>query len=366
MLYQFPPPEWFESGTTSLVVLTICLWAIIICIPASVLGCWIFRPRSRIVWILAETFWIVTSTPLLLCWVPFPTFFWLSSRDAPVYLVLAATCVLILVPFSAAVAGINEIVRGSETSSGFRDRITWGFTLPICLFALFWLMMPSLIHHPEATRRPICKDNLKQIGLAMHNYHDQFAKLPDAQSSDGKSPPVSWRVAILPHIDHKKPNSEYDLAASWDSDENSLMAKSDVGLYVCPSVPIADRKDAASRWYTAYATLVGSDTAFSEGKGKTFRDFSDGTSNTALVAEACGQQIVWTEPRDIELTEKNLGINLPGHKSGQSVGSWSSYHRSGAHLLLADGSVRFLSAATDPTVLHALTTTNGGETVHDF
>lgn len=95
-------------------------------------------------------------------------------------------------------------------------------------------------------------------------------------------------------------------------------------------------------------------------------DFSDGASNTAIVAEACGQQIVWTEPRDIELTDENLGINLPGHKSGQSIGSWSSYHQNGAHTVLADGSVRFLSVNTDPRVLRAITTVNGGENSGEF
>ena len=366
MLYQFPPPEWFESGTTSHLLLIISLWVIVVGLPGSILACWFFPPRSRVIWMIAESFWILLAIASVPIWLPIflPTLF----KDVPVNLASSALFLLFFLPIPATAAGWEALKTSRLDIVAFRKINNWGCLMGCLLltFALLNTLAMGCVYPREAARRSQCKNNLKQIGLAMHNYHDRFAKLPDTQASDGKSPPVSWRVAILPHIDHKKPNSEYDLAVSWDSDENSLIAKSDVGLYVCPSVPIADQKDAAGRWYTAYATLLGSDTAFSEGKGKTFRDFSDGTSNTALVAEACGQQILWTEPRDINLTEKNLGINLPGHKSGQSVGSWSSYHRAGVHLLLADGSVRFLSATTDPTVLRALTTANGRENVTDF
>jgi prepilin-type processing-associated H-X9-DG protein len=97
--------------------------------------------------------------------------------------------------------------------------------------------------------------------------------------------------------------------------------------------------------------LIGPHTAFPDGKGLAPKAFSDGLSNTALVVEACGQQIIWTEPKDIKITATNIGINLPGNKPNQSSGIWSSYHDGQAFTLFADGSVRALNTDTDPQVL---------------
>lgn len=360
MLYQFPPPDWFEVGTTSYLVLLICLWGIVIGVPASVLVCLTFPPRSRLVWILAELFWIMAS--LLMPAFLFASHISLSPTrgdGVPGFLAFAAGAVLILFPVPAAIAGVNELVPRNDTPRGFQDLRTWGCTFPIATLVLLWLMQPSLIHPAEVERRTLCKNNLKQIGLAMHNYHDAFAKFPDARTHFAESPPVSWRVSILPYIEHKKPSVEYDPAAPWNSDENSRVAQSDVGLYACPSVPIP--KDPVGRYYSAYATLMGPGAPFDGGRGKSIREIADGTSNTALVVEACGQQIVWTEPRDIEVSKDNLGFNLPGKKLGQSPATWSSYHRGGANTLLADGSVRFLNADTDPRILRAITTASGKE-----
>ncbi len=93
---------------------------------------------------------------------------------------------------------------------------------------------------------------------------------------------------------------------------------------------------------------------------------SDGTSNTVLVVEACGQEIVWTRPQDIQLSSQNVGVNLPGTQPNHSSGAWSSFHRGGSHTLLADGSVRFISEKTEPKILKALLTATAEDTVGEF
>jgi prepilin-type processing-associated H-X9-DG protein len=85
-----------------------------------------------------------------------------------------------------------------------------------------------------------------------------------------------------------------------------------------------------------------------------------------LVVEACGKEIIWTEPRDLPLEETPVGINLPGEKPLTSAGLFSSYHRQGAHVLMADGSVRYLSDRTSPEVLEAILTADGGGPTPDF
>jgi prepilin-type processing-associated H-X9-DG protein len=89
----------------------------------------------------------------------------------------------------------------------------------------------------------------------------------------------------------------------------------------------------------------------------------DGLSYTLMLTEACGQQIVWTEPRDVDMSVSPIGINLDGEVEGRSPGVASSYHPTGCHVLFGDGAVRFLSRTIDPEVLKALITANGNETI---
>jgi hypothetical protein len=112
--------------------------------------------------------------------------------------------------------------------------------------------------------------------------------------------------------------------------------------------------------------LTGPQAAFPDGKGLSQNQIKDGTSNTALVTEACGQQIIWTERRDIEVTDESIGVNFPNVSKYRSPAILSSYHRGGAHLFLADGSVRFISDQVDPTVLRALTTASGNDPVGEY
>ena len=69
---------------------------------------------------------------------------------------------------------------------------------------------------------------------------------------------------------------------------------------------------------------------------------------------------------DFSRHERNVGMNLPGRRPYTSPGTWSSFHKDGAHTLMADGAVRFLNKNTDPQVLKALLTATGGETVGEF
>ncbi|MDB5339945.1 MAG: hypothetical protein JWN70_5564 [Planctomycetaceae bacterium] len=354
MLYKFPPPEWFEDGTTSRLVLIIAFWALIIGIPAGLLGLRIVKLQSRVIWVVAETLWIIASIILAV-----------RSDD---FLGMTFLLVLLFVPFHVGVAVINAVVNGFSSPADFFGHpwLEWGCATLVAFISVNFALLPYYSTPRESGRRSQCKNNLKQIGLALHNYLDEFTKFPDIQIRSEDSEPMSWRVGMLPYLDRKADFANYVPTATWDSDDNFLISKAEVGQYLCPSVPVTNQKDRAGRWYSAYATLVGPQTAFAAGKGRAIPEFTDGTSNTVLVVEACGQQIVWTEPRDIELTDKNLGINQPGNKAGQSNGSWSSFHRDGAHTLMGDGAVRFLSATTDPRVLRAITTANGGEEVGNY
>jgi hypothetical protein len=260
--------------------------------------------------------------------------------------------------FSFSVAGttLSFIKLYEEQRFGMIAAVTIGL-------GLFWgwYLLPPLGHPREASYRTQCKNNLKQIGLALHNYHDTNSAFPPSTAGD---PPHSWRVAILPYLEQQSVFTSYDFASAWNVEPNAKFALHEVRAYICPSSTYP--KDSQGRWFTAYSMPTGPHTVGESSTGTPLKDISDGTSNTLLVVEACGSQILWTEPRDVDAGVQPTGINLDGVKRGQSAGWISGYHRNGAHVLLADGTVRFLAAKTDPAVLKKLATMDDGGEVGDY
>ena len=165
-------------------------------------------------------------------------------------------------------------------------------------------------------------------------------------------------------MDQSQLHATYNRHVAWDQILNDAIARMEIGPYRCPSNELP--QDAQGRWFTAYSMPTGPQTVGANLNGTAINAITDGTSNTLLVVEACGAQIVWTELRDVDVSVQPTGINLKGNAPGHSAGWLSSYHAGGTQALMADGSVRFLSAQTDPAVLKKLATVDGGEVVGDY
>ena len=285
-------------------------------------------------------------------------------------------------------AGLLLTLISRNREARFWD-VTWSIGLSVICVTL--CQPVPVAQSREASRRTQCKNNLQQIGIAFSNYLETYGT--DLPPSAAGTPPVSWRVLLLPvlgeqmradvempghptrqtfhpSLDDKRyreqlARSGYDLQVAWDALPNAQLAQRDLfsGLYRCPSNPYP--QDAQGRWFTAYSMLTGPRTLSSIQVGSQFRNVTDGLSNTLLVVEACGAQIVWTEPRDVDIGLPP-GINLKGGRLGYSEGWLSSHHRGGTQVLLADGSVRFISEHLDPKVLRKLATIDDGEDMRDF
>jgi hypothetical protein len=230
------------------------------------------------------------------------------------------------------------------------------------------LMVGSVLMVPigearEAARRTQCRGHFKQMLLALHNYHDTYFQFPDLASADGQ-PPRSWRVEVLPFIDQRELREKYDDGAAWDSAANRPVAVTPVSLYRCPSHPFHEAETDPK--FSSYSGVRGPKTLFPEGHGLSISDVTDGTSNTIALVESCGRPILWTEPKDVDLSEQTIGVNLPGERPGQSRGVISSPHPHGGHIGLADGSVRWVSDRIDPKVLAALLTATGNDEGGDY
>jgi RNA polymerase sigma factor (sigma-70 family) len=204
----------------------------------------------------------------------------------------------------------------------------------------------------EAVAQAQSANNLRQIGIAMLTYHDAHKALPlhAIYSKDGKTPLLSWRVALLPYIDQEELYKQFKLDEPWDSPHNKKLIAKMPAMYATPSGK-KGMPEKTEEGRTHYQVFTGPDTLFDGAKKMTFEDVGDGTSNTILVIEA-KDPVIWTKPDDLPLPkEKN---KMPG------VGG---LFKSGVHVLLCDTSVHFLRRDLAPDVLRALVTPNGKEEV---
>jgi prepilin-type processing-associated H-X9-DG protein len=196
---------------------------------------------------------------------------------------------------------------------------------------------------------------LKQIALAMHNYHEVYGCLPPAYVADENGRPMhSWRTLLLPFVEEQALYDQYDFSQPWDSPENSAVTGQAVQAYCCPA-----SKDAPST-QTSYLVITGPGALFDGDKSAEMRQVVDGLSNTILAVEVTGSGIDWAEPKDLPAASLVVGLN-----SGADAHVGSN-HPGGANVAMADGSVRFLDDLTTAETLKALSTMAGDEPPPEF
>lgn len=307
-----------------------------------------------------------------------------------------------------------------------------GFTLiellvVIAIIAvLVALLLPAVQQAREAARRSSCKNNLKQIGLALHNYHDTHGSFPsgwigvDTQMSpnladvEGASG-ASWQLMILPFMDQSPLYNQLDFSAYISQDSglpntpnaNSVLYTATITGFRCPSDSGPERWDIGEEG--SPTTIVQSNLpnanypgvfgtteihdcesvglgnncwgngVFGHNSAYKMRDLVDGTSNTFLVGErATRLQVPPGEPAHLstwvgvipegeEAFARILGgTDHPPNDPAGHLEDFSSFHEGGAQFVFGDGRVRFISENIDEGVYQALATRQGGEVVGDY
>ena len=214
------------------------------------------------------------------------------------------------------------------------------------------LLLPAVQAAREAARRAQCVNNLRQIGLAMHNIHDLNGKFPGhAIVDEGGKPMLSWRVALLPLLGQGDLYNKFKLDEPWDGPTNKPLIAQMPGLYACPS-----RGDGGEPGLTPYRVFIGAGSLFDATRpAPSLADITDGSSNTLMVVEAA-EAVPWTKPEGLEVAAPGLLPAVPLFGLG-------SKHPGGFNALFADGSVRFIKATINFVTLQALTTRAAGEVV---
>ncbi|MGH7128323.1 MAG: DUF1559 domain-containing protein, partial [Planctomycetaceae bacterium] len=310
---------------------------------------------------------------------------------------------------------------------------------------LIALLLPAVQQAREAARRTQCRDNLHNLGLALHNYHDVHRSFPFGWMLGGDLNVAPWGTMILPHLD------QGPLYNRWDSrvpafdqagaffppaavQQNLEVIATPLQIFVCPSTPgrptdmyrlpanaggpglppidltwTAARSDYIATTGVrgtfaniAYAGNAGGDRegvllqvglGSSNGPSK-MRDLKDGSSNTFLVGERVGGSTIYRNGQaDSMLTallgqangggwgdflngehwiEGSLYDGTPGggpcslNCNNIRSGNYMSFHIGGAHFLMGDGSVRFISENIAASTFAGLITRNKGEVLGEF
>jgi hypothetical protein len=205
-----------------------------------------------------------------------------------------------------------------------------------------------------STGRQVSQNNLKQIALVMHSYHDAYRGFPPAAlMSKDKKPLLSWRVAILPFIEQVQLYRQFKLDEPWDSAHNKKL------IPLMPSIYADPRGKNKEPGMTYYQVFVGPGTVFepmNRGPLANIRipnDIPDGTSNTILAVEA-GKPFIWTKPDDLPFSEKAALPPLGG------------LFPDGFNAALCDGSVRFIRRTVPASTLRLLIMRNDGNPIPDY
>jgi prepilin-type N-terminal cleavage/methylation domain-containing protein/prepilin-type processing-associated H-X9-DG protein len=293
-------------------------------------------------------------------------------------------------------------------------KVRRGFTLVellvvIAIIAvLIGLLLLAVQKVREAANRLHCSNNLKQLGLALHNYHDTHGRFPPGRADAGVTLPVNhgWAPFILPFIEQQPLYNQYRWDVKVADPLNVPVGSTQLGSFQCPSAEPnrvytagltgnAACGDYAPTWHVdpdVIPALVkqGLIERPADPRGVLAPnlmtrqvEITDGTSNTILLTEDAGRPRRWRagQPGPDQTVEGggwaafNSGISLQGssHDGATRPGPCAlnctnerevyAFHPGGANAVFADGSVRFLKAGMSIRVLAALITRAGGEVI---
>src|SRR5262249_43699531 len=147
-------------------------------------------------------------------------------------------------------------------------------------------------------------NELKDVGIALHNYHDAMNRFPaTARLSVDGQPLQSWRAEILCMHSSASFFAQVDNSQPWDSPVNAILAE---------PVPFYNLDDGEPSRMTSVMGIVGDQAAFAPPGGlRRFRDITDGSSNTIFAGQVAGSTTRWAEPKDLDLATMSHKINGP-------------------------------------------------------
>ncbi len=244
-----------------------------------------------------------------------------------------------------------------------------GFTLVELLVAMgiigviVSIVLPAVQDVREAARKVSCKNNLRQIGISLHSYHDVHGSLPAGciEWRAWNSPPThrqfAWSAMLLPFIEQQNLHQQINWSKPYDAIENLVVSKVDLPIYLCPSEPDFTPDKGLISYGGIFGELIidreQNDGLFVYERAFRIRDVLDGLTNTLAVSEDVGgPDREWINGRNVFAVAH--GINDATAWAGDN--EIRSAHEGGAMLLFADGRTLFVSESIDRQTLGKLIT----------
>jgi prepilin-type N-terminal cleavage/methylation domain-containing protein/prepilin-type processing-associated H-X9-DG protein len=273
---------------------------------------------------------------------------------------------------------------------------------------LIGLLLPAVQKVRESAARVSCQNNLKQIGLAMHNYESGNGGFPPRRNTVSGTQ-RGWGPAILPYVEQAALGGNYQFDENFFDPGNAANIAMPLKLFICPSGPGPRTVAVTQSGETAVgaagdyfgpnsfsSSLYGDSalngnntcTAMSDNMNRPIADIIDGTSNTLLVTEQAGRPNFYIlgvmQASNTAMSNYNWwgpwasyqvfaiwqfgsdGITKDGTGGPCTINCNNSqgvyaFHSEGANAVFADGSVHLLRNGMSPNTLFALVTINGGE-----
>ncbi len=235
------------------------------------------------------------------------------------------------------------------------------------------ILLPAVQAAREAANRMRCLNNLHQMGLALHNYHDVHKRFPPGGIEPRPIWPsgrqFAWSAFLLPYLEQASLTTQIDFNKPFDDPANAAVAAQIIPLYLCPSTPNSPQL-IQGRGPCDYGGIYGERITGPNEPPKGvmlydvalgFADVLDGTSNTLIVSEDSGfADGQWINGRNI--FDQSFAIN----QAPKFENDIRSLHPGGANGLFCDGSARFLPETMPLDILAAICTRAGGEVVGSF
>jgi len=231
----------------------------------------------------------------------------------------------------------NPYLSPDDASNIPGRRIRWGrwilgsCAVPVGLLFLVALLFPFTRSAGPAMRSSHCKNQLKQIALALFNYQDEYASFPPAFTVDAEGNRLhSWRSLILPYLDEpqRRLYETIDFSKPWNDPANAAAFASECSVYRCAA-------NKTRPGYTTYVAIVAENGCFRPSGTRTLSELLAPTS-TLLVAEvAMDQAVHWMAPFD---SDETTFVGLDGASD--------LAHANGVNVVMGDGSLRFMLIET--------------------
>lgn len=242
---------------------------------------------------------------------------------------------------------------------------------------LVGLLLPAVQQAREAARRGQCLSNLRQMGLALHGYHDTYATFPSGcierrlpSLKNGRQ--IAWCALLLPWLEQENVYRQLDLSTGFDSSRNAAAAATVLPVYVCPSVDRIAQNTLTGRGPCDYGGIFGPRFGTDHNdppQGMLVYDLpvnlsmvSDGASNTLMVSE----DSIFLPPGEWINGMAVFDVSYPINAAPNIDNDIHSQHPQGANGLLADGSARFLVQTLDTSILSAICTRGRGDSVGGY